>query len=826
MGYRIDSRRQHNKNKEHFEKAQARQYNGQMRGDLGQPDKHDKRYNYNTYKEDYFSGAQCKVYFGDIWVDDVITIQYNTSQGKQPLYGYASQNFDAVAMGTVIGQGTLTIAFKEVGYLNVVKAILDQQALGINKAIDNVTSRITNAQEDAISSNVRTTSGLKGVINPNLTPSLIRKEETVENILDNLKGLNRSPYNRDANTNIEGNLFINDKEHLDFEDVAEVFEDSIWGDSNGVPFGSIRNKMLRADEFDYFYNKFNALGIKSAHNDDEYGKVLNLMLTFGDINDFRGEHTLVLLNDVHFTSQGLVSAPNGEPIAETYSFFFRDINKSVSQSTWGTMNPLKFHIGTDNPIDLATLKDVDTIEEMIDSHGAGVTIKILSGWDGDKWIPRGDIIEADFELQRLFFIGPHGASQSLNKYVEEAMQTHYLKRQRATRPIKVAIEVTTEPLSYGSEQKFNYILEQHGDNTSVYRVISPTRDDFHSLNLVRREDFFPPPSLPSVPDGHSPMDLFNSDLKKVDETGPGGVEGEEFKISGQTNISNESDESRVTPGTYDEIIQDDNERMQQILAAETDPIPDVEDPITGKYMEEEYGYNDTNYTNGEGIDPDTETWGSGGGSEQIDETSPGFFERVLDEHEEAERNQAIEDRTIIPPDDLTGDIDYKSWSKEPEGEYSIGISHDPKEHSGRPGDKYSNVGAVDTVFFNTESDKMVTGQQLPFESSVLHTSSVSALLSTPYKYGEEREDIALYLYHYDITKEYSVGDVIPEKTFFGQDSFQYTHRYPTEHAHWQIKVRNASTGKYENLDPRGTAFVFNEIFGSEYDIYSDNPDQP
>ena len=43
------------------------------RSDL--PKAHD-RYKYSTYKYDFYCGAQAKVFFGDIWVDDIVTIQY------------------------------------------------------------------------------------------------------------------------------------------------------------------------------------------------------------------------------------------------------------------------------------------------------------------------------------------------------------------------------------------------------------------------------------------------------------------------------------------------------------------------------------------------------------------------------------------------------------------------------------------------------------------------------------------------------------------------------------------------------------------------------
>lgn len=68
----------------------------------------------------YYSGSQITVWFGDILIDDISSIQWSRSQGKKPIYGYASQQFDAVANGTVIIQGNFTINFRQSGYLSMV----------------------------------------------------------------------------------------------------------------------------------------------------------------------------------------------------------------------------------------------------------------------------------------------------------------------------------------------------------------------------------------------------------------------------------------------------------------------------------------------------------------------------------------------------------------------------------------------------------------------------------------------------------------------------------------------------------------------------------
>ena len=70
-----------------------------------------------VYDQEYFSGTQATIYIGDVWVDEVTSFAFQVTQAKAPLYGYASQLFDAVSRGPRLVRGQFTINFKEAGYL-------------------------------------------------------------------------------------------------------------------------------------------------------------------------------------------------------------------------------------------------------------------------------------------------------------------------------------------------------------------------------------------------------------------------------------------------------------------------------------------------------------------------------------------------------------------------------------------------------------------------------------------------------------------------------------------------------------------------------------
>jgi hypothetical protein len=585
---RFQDRRAKRERQRQETEASARVRNSTLdRSKLSAPDKHDPRYNYSTYQYDYFTGPQCKVYFGDIWVDDIVTIQFNIVQNKEPIYGYASQNFDAVAMGTVLGQGTLTVAFKEVGYLNVIKALLDKQKSHSERARANVEHRLRYNKESEISSNARTTSEYAASINPNFTPSLIRKSETIETVLDNLKGLGVSAAGKTKET--DPDLFTGEKGVRDFEDIAEIMEDTIWGDSNGNPFGDKSAQMLRADQFDHNFKFKNggSTGIKSAHG-DRYGDVMNIMVTFGDLNDFRAEHTLYMLNDVHFTGQGMLTTPNGDPIAESYQFFFRDINQSISQTVFN-INPIKFNIGTDDPFELARLKDVDTFTELLDRNPAIVTIMLRSKFNDDLWTPVSAEFSATDYLGYAFQSNDAvGRAHALNTYIEEAMQLWYTVKPFNERPERVAIEVLLDGQAGASDMErshFNYILDRVGDETSLYKVTSPTKDDFTSLNLVRREDFFipvppppPEPELPDVPDNPIP-DITDS---IVPHTPPGGVSVGESSLDTILGGYNEDLQQQVNE-SYGEAPLSDSDIVAQDALFAADPIGTERQDFSGSH---------------------------------------------------------------------------------------------------------------------------------------------------------------------------------------------------------------------------------------------------
>lgn len=490
------------------------------------------RNNFQTYPYDYYCGTNAKVFFGDIWVDDIVTIQYNIKQDKEPIYGYASQNFDAIARGTIIVQGSFTIAFKEMGYLNVVTNVLESQ---LQRSISTEMKRKIQKKFDMVA-------GGSGAFDPGLDrfiggqgkdnyvyaptgqPEIIRQQQTIEDIL---------MYKKEGNVVSSGlstdtGLPTNDR---DFEDFAELLEDTIWGDSNGRPYTTQSRNFRRADEFDYHWEgNRDAGGIKVAEKTENgeanYAKVLNIMITFGDINDFRAEHTMVVLNDVHIVNTAMVVAPTGEPIGETYFFIARDVNQTLSRETIGMMSPKKYNVGLgDEGFKTTTETDIEAIEQFIEDQdnpyfsikieslskfkytatGAGTwfpdntyadvfTMQAVNAWDS-----KIDQIIKTVERNINDIVGKFntiGSNQDRNSdYSQWIMKVSINNTERtgATGSVgerstgtSMASAFTGSPLGNG----FNIVLDQSIPNTLTYRVISPSRDNFGSVSTFTRGELW------------------------------------------------------------------------------------------------------------------------------------------------------------------------------------------------------------------------------------------------------------------------------------------------------------------------------------------------
>ena len=244
-----------------------------------------KQYKSATNKFDFYSGSQITVWFGDIMIDDISSIQWSRSQGKRPIYGYASQQFDAVAKGTVLVQGNFMVNFRQRGYL---PAILFE----IKDLYDVFHPKSSEEKSPFNSSQWPVTRDLISLHLKNGTFGPTTASE--------IKALG---------------------EREDFFEAAKLYEKLIWGEEEFSLVGD-----------DYQPTKSAA----DVYQSDIVPDGFTILVTYGNsawveartLND-QLQSTTKTLNGVHIIGESQVIQVGGQPILEQYEFIARGSDEYI-----------------------------------------------------------------------------------------------------------------------------------------------------------------------------------------------------------------------------------------------------------------------------------------------------------------------------------------------------------------------------------------------------------------------------------------------------------------------------------------------------------------
>ena len=226
----------------------------------------------NINKFDFYSGSQITVWFGNILIDDINSIQWIRTQSKRPIFGYASQLFDGIAKGIVLIQGNFSINFRQTGYLSAV--MLKIKNLYNTVAPTDATQKVKfNQSEWPVIRDLIGTHLKNGTFGP----------QSVQDIQD----MANSP---------------------DFFDLAKSYQDIIWG-------GNIEGATT------------SAVDIQQTNTIPDG---FNILITYGNLSHSEAQtlsqnmqSTVKVLNNVHLTGESQVIQVGGQPIQEQYSFIAR-----------------------------------------------------------------------------------------------------------------------------------------------------------------------------------------------------------------------------------------------------------------------------------------------------------------------------------------------------------------------------------------------------------------------------------------------------------------------------------------------------------------------
>jgi len=229
--------------------------------------RHESRIEYQLFSSEYYSGADMHIYFGDIWVDEITSLDFSLQEQILPIYGYHSYTYDAIARGRRIVQGSFSINFTSVGYLQTILEYAEPLQFAVNQV----------------------------------------KSQNASNVNKKLR--------------LDEVLRLYGKES--FEEIAEEYERAIWGDASesqeeqylaayNAPYFQ-RNQKMGFDIYIYYGAVSDPLEIKKRHTSSKL---------------YTPSSTIEVINGVQITgvSKRASTELQAMPIQEVYTFMARDIN--------------------------------------------------------------------------------------------------------------------------------------------------------------------------------------------------------------------------------------------------------------------------------------------------------------------------------------------------------------------------------------------------------------------------------------------------------------------------------------------------------------------
>ena len=267
-------------------------------------------------------GAQALVYAEDVLIDDVVRIAWNVSQSRTPIFGYASQYFNALAAGPIIVQGAFWIGFKEAGYMPAILNFISQRR-SPDEPFYASPAQLPESGRTFGTSLVQSARVWEGEVEGGETrragrvtragvERFIRAQDTDPTSLDT---------SREMRTLTSSLGAMSDQ---NFEDMAERFEDALW-------YGGQRPQEGRRESMsgnwaggsnDSEDVEARFLAVRRA---DQYPP-FDLLITFGDMNTPAANHTLHRITDVTILDTEFGGVENtGDPIFVKYSFLARNV---------------------------------------------------------------------------------------------------------------------------------------------------------------------------------------------------------------------------------------------------------------------------------------------------------------------------------------------------------------------------------------------------------------------------------------------------------------------------------------------------------------------
>lgn len=265
------------------------------------------------YEYDYYSGSNVLVYAEHVLIDDCVRIGWNVQQNRQPIWGYASQYFNAVASGVIMVNGSFWVAFKETAYMPaILNEVMRGRGFWESGEMYGSPGLGPGGTMGYLAAGETENPDAPGTRAPQYVQraSVERLMHAAEQDADSLEV---------ARSLSELTTQLGAMSDTEFEDVAERFEDVVWyagnRQENQRPEGMSGNINWTGRETDDLFSR----------RLDQYPPI-DLLVTFGDMSTTAANHTVHRISDVTIVNTEFSGIePTGEPILVRYDFLARNV---------------------------------------------------------------------------------------------------------------------------------------------------------------------------------------------------------------------------------------------------------------------------------------------------------------------------------------------------------------------------------------------------------------------------------------------------------------------------------------------------------------------
>lgn len=242
----------------------------------------------------YFASNQTLIFVGPYLIDEALACSYKLEQRKVPIYGYASQYYDAVASGKVIVTGSLTINYVDSGYLYL-------------------------AMVEATSKNFRTSTYAE-------IDKAIRGSNDLGKKISSQLGeiLRETPYGSDPNNSrsMRNVAQLVAQNPLASQETIQTLRKKYWN-------AAIQNSAFRRNATTADIQRFFSTQNRGNTNPDTFlfarpDQMPSINLTVSHGNPLQDDkNTYRVIRDLHIVSVEQHISPTGQAQSETYTFFAR-----------------------------------------------------------------------------------------------------------------------------------------------------------------------------------------------------------------------------------------------------------------------------------------------------------------------------------------------------------------------------------------------------------------------------------------------------------------------------------------------------------------------